>query len=83
MSVSQYQLYINVKIIYYIHIMYNTLWHRLVSWHYIVWYTTKDMFVDSWIRGFRITCIRKITEVKKYFIGIFNSWIVLRTNYTK
>jgi len=40
-----------------------------------------DMFVDIWIRGFQI--IFKITKVKKYIIGILNSWTALPTKEMK
>jgi len=40
-------------------------------------WTTLDMFVDTWIRGFKI--IGHITKVNKYFIEIFNLLIALST----
>ena len=41
----------------------------------------KDIFVDTFIRGFQI--IRNITKVNIYFVGILNSCIGLPTKYIK
>jgi len=42
---------------------------------------TLDMFMDTWICGYKI--IQNITKVNYYFIGILNFWIVLHTKYMK